>query len=174
MRKNTGKLTYAALISGLSVALLWISAFFPTMSLTIVAIAGICIISVLIECGYKYAGICLGATGILSLIMIPDKSNAVLYLLIFGSYPLLKSVFERIKNVGLGYFCKVFYCVCVLCVLYFLFTGIVLEFVPMEHYVLPILLVGGLLFFLLYDFALSRLIVFYFQRIHTKLGRFVK
>ncbi len=169
--KNTSKLTYGALLSGLSVVFLWLSAFFPTLSLTIVAIAGILIISVLIECGYRYAILCYIAVSVLSFMLVTDRINVLFYIFILGSYPIVKSFLERIKNIYLSYFVKLIYCNSVLLVLYFFFTAVVTEFIPFENFVLPVLLIGGSVFFIVYDLALTKLIVYYLRFIHPKLKR---
>ncbi len=170
--KSTSKLTYSALLVGLSVVFMWLSAFFPTLSLTIVAVAGILIISVLIECGYRYAILTYFAVSILSLLLVTDRVNVVFYIFILGSYPIIKSVFERIKISYLSYIIKLLYCILLLIVLYLFFKGIVSEFIPTNFSLLPTLLIGGLVFFVVYDMALTKLVVYYLQFIHPKLKRF--
>lgn len=165
---KTFQLTFASLICALSVALMWLSSFFPTLSLTIVAISGILIIAVLLECGYKSAILCFAATALLSVAIVPDKVNVIFYIFILGSYPIVKSFLEKIRNIKISYFVKLVYCIFLLFVLYFAFTGVVLQFIPMSDFILPILLVGGSLFFLIYDMALTKLIVFYLLRIQPK------
>jgi len=168
LEKRTFRLTFSALICALSVALLWLSSFFPTLSLTIVAISGILMIAVLIECGYKHAVLCFAAASLLSLLLVSDKVNVLFYIFILGSYPIVKSVLEKIRNIKLSYFVKLVYCNLLLLVLYFTFTGVVMEFIPVTAFVVPVLLVGGSVFFLIYDLALTKLVLFYLQRVRVK------
>ena len=168
MIKSTFKLTFSALLSALSVILIWLSSFFPTLSLSIVAIAGIMLISVLLECGYKFAFLSFFVTSSLSLILAPDKVNVFVYIVLLGSYPLVKSFLEKIKNRKLCFFVKLVYCNLLLSVIYLTFKSIVLQFVPISEFVYPVLLLGGSAFFVIYDLALSKLIVFYLLRIRTK------
>ena len=48
--------------------------------------------------GLKAGFFCYGATGLLGLLLVPDKANALLYLLFFGLWPMLKSLLERIAQ----------------------------------------------------------------------------
>jgi len=90
------------------------------------------------------------------------------YIAIAGSYPLLKSLFEKILNTKICFFVKLFYCIFLLSMLYLTFKGVVMQFIPSEQYLYPVLLFGGSIFFIIYDLALTKLIIFYMQRIRVK------
>ena len=72
----------------------------------IVAIAGLFPAGAVVSAGLKAGFFCYGAAGLLGLLLVPDKANALLYLLFFGLWPMLKSLLERIPARPLEWLCK--------------------------------------------------------------------
>lgn len=96
--KETKKITVSAFAAAISTVLCILSSVFPTMSLTVLAVCGLISALALNLCGYRYALLQYVAVSVLALVLSPDKSCAVYYIFLFGHYPILKAVFERISN----------------------------------------------------------------------------
>lgn len=91
----TRKLAVSALLTALSVVLIWFAAIIPTGSAAVVAVAGVLGGIALIECGYAWATLLFAATAILSFILVPDIGVSAMFAAMFGWYPLVKSAIER-------------------------------------------------------------------------------
>ncbi|MBQ5390576.1 MAG: hypothetical protein IIU58_06695 [Clostridia bacterium] len=93
--KNTKKLAFSALMAALGVACMYMGALFEVLDLSTAAIASICVMLVLTELGMRYAWLTFAVTGVLSLILLPTKTAAILFLGFLGFYPMAKAYFER-------------------------------------------------------------------------------
>lgn len=82
-------------MAALGVALMYAGALFEVLDLSTAAIASICVLLVLTELGGRYAWLTYAVTGVLSLLLLPQKFAAVLFLGFLGFYPMAKSFFER-------------------------------------------------------------------------------
>ncbi len=99
--KNTKKLAFASLMSALGVACMYIGALFEVLDISTAAIASICVLLVRTELGGRYAWLTYAVTGVLSLLLLPQKFAAVLFIGFLGFYPMAKSFFEQ-KFRGIG------------------------------------------------------------------------
>lgn len=95
MRAKTKNIALCAVFAAISILLAFLSAVFSSMSLSLLALCGVISAVVLSRCGYRYTLIMYAAVSILSVIFLPDKSCAVLYIFVFGLYPILKALFEK-------------------------------------------------------------------------------
>lgn len=93
--RNTKKLSLAALMSALGVAFMYGGAMLEVLDLSTAALASICVMLVLVEIGMRYAWLTYAVTGVLSLLLLPQKLAAVLFLGFLGFYPMTKAFFER-------------------------------------------------------------------------------
>jgi hypothetical protein len=69
------------------------------LDLTMVAIASLLIMLSVIEIGGGYPYLIWLVTGVLSMLLLPDKFGALLYLLFGGIYPIFKEMFERLHYI---------------------------------------------------------------------------
>lgn len=93
--RNTKKLSLAALMSALGVAFMYGSAMLEVLVLSTAALASICVMLVLVEIGMRYAWLTYAVTGVLSLLLLPQKLAAIFFLGFLGFYPMAKAFFER-------------------------------------------------------------------------------
>ena len=172
--KKTFKITFCALIAALAVVLMIITTFVPFGTYALPIFAGALLIAVVIEFNCKWAlGIYL-VVSILSAFLVGDKEAVVFFIALFGYYPILKNVFERkIQNkiVVLVLKLVVFN---IAAVAAFYFTSFVLgipaeEYTIFGFYVPYLFLIMGNVIFLLYDKALSALVVYYVRVLSPKL-----
>jgi len=94
--KKIKAITFSGLSIALIVVLMFMASIFDVLDYSIAAICGVIITFVLIEFGTSSAiGVHAGAS-ILSLILIPNKINALLFVAFCGWYPLVKRYLERV------------------------------------------------------------------------------
>ncbi|MFT8887775.1 MAG: hypothetical protein ABF904_03065 [Ethanoligenens sp.] len=159
------------MLSALSLVLLLLAGVLPVMGLVFPAIAGILLLVVVIELDVKWAWGIFAAVTILGLLLCPDKSVVIYYFFFFGHYPLLKKYVERLHHRVFQWVIKIpLFNACI--ILAYLVT-IKLFGVSADalRYGYPVTLVLANAAFILYDIALSRLIVTYVYRIRKYLQR---
>ncbi len=168
MDKKTRKLTFAALLTALTVALLYIASVLPTSRIGVTAISGLLIAAAVIEYGIGAGLSCFAASAVLAAVIIPMKSVALLYALFFGSYPILKSLIERTKNRAAEWALKLLVFNAALTVLYFLWRLGFLAGIEPGAAVSAVFYAISNVFFVLYDIAFTRLVQLYISKIHIK------
>ena len=82
--KSAGRAALVGVLSALSLVFLYASALVPTGQMGVVAVAGLLVAAAVVSGGLSAGFLCYGATGLLGLLLLPDKANALLYLLFFG------------------------------------------------------------------------------------------
>lgn len=159
----------------LGVILMTVGAFIEVLDLSTAALASLLCIFVVIEIGGGYSWALWAATSLLSLLMLPQKSPAIFYTLFLGYYPILKSYFERLPQI-FAWILKLVTFHASLGLIYLslkLFVPIELDELGQSH-----LLVGtyvlALICFIVYDFALSKLITAYLYRFRKYFERIFK
>ncbi|MPM10783.1 hypothetical protein SDC9_57118 [bioreactor metagenome] len=169
---GAGRLALNALFTALAYITLFLSAVLPSGRIGFAAAAGLFPAAAIISGGGLPAGcLCYAAIGILALLLIPSKDSAVLFLLFFGLYPLLKCLVERIKTRPVAWACKLLICNAALFVFWFLFRSAFLSQLPSEFELPWIFFLAGNIAFVFYDVGFSGLISFYVRRIHNAVFR---
>lgn len=181
--KNTSKTAFGAIMSALSIALMISTAVIPFLSYAIPAVCGVLITIVVIECDKKWATLVYASVSILSLIIIPDKSAGASYALIFGYYPIVKTIFESKLPKILCKLIKLILANAVLLASYYIslfFFGIDTEGIEWitpyltKWYVAPIIIIFVSIFFSMYDTVLTRLAIIYKKKWQKKLRKTFK
>lgn len=152
--------TFAIALGGLACCfilfVLYFACFFPRGTLGIVAISGLFPYFVKLVSSFKGGFLCWGASSILGFLLLPEKSVAVLFTFCFGLYPLLKFKLEE-NNFLIAVVLKLCYAnlsflLCFICLKQVLFP----LFPPFFHHY-QVLLLGGNIYFLAYDYGLSQM-----------------
>ncbi len=168
MRKKSAasKVAYPAILAALAVALVYLASIVPTGSWGIVAAAGLLPAAAVISVGTKAGALCWAGASILALLVAPDKFCALLFTVLFGPYPIVKSLAEGPRKKLLEYAVKLAFFNAALTVLYLTMTGAMLAALPqmLGGAVWLLYLVGNIVF-LAYDHGSSRLIAVYIRRI---------
>lgn len=89
---------FGAIACALSVIFLYASSMLPVMKTSLPAVAGIFCAFTLANCGVFPSILVYFATTLLSLLLLPTKTPAVLYAILFGIYPILKHLIERLRH----------------------------------------------------------------------------
>ena len=181
--KNTSKVALGAIMTGLSIALMISTAIIPFLSYAVPAICGVLITIMVIECEKKWALLVYASVSILSLLIIPDKSAGAAYAMIFGYYPVLKSVFEAKLPKFAAVSAKLILFNTVLLISYYVslrFFGIDTEGIEWiapylnKWYIAPIIVVFASIFVMMYDTVLTRLTINYKKRWRKKFRKTFK
>lgn len=174
--KQSAKTALGGIVSALSVALMCAGALLPFLTYALPAAAGLLIVFAVIEIGSKWAFGVYAAVSILSMLLVPDKEIAVLYAAFFGYYPIIKPIFETKLPKWLAWVLKLFvFNASVVCSYIVMIKLLGISFEDMGDFgkwAVPILLGGGNLAFLIYDFAVSRGVDAYFAKWRRHFKRF--
>lgn len=157
------------MLAALQLVLLYLGTIAPSSKLAFTAVAGVINAAVLIECGVGSSILSFVVVSALSAVILPQKSLALLYIVFFGYYPLLKSAAEHIRNRVVEWVSKlaVFNIACTICWAALQF-GFITD-ISLPDVALALLWLGLNAVFVIYDIGLTRLIALYIQRIHKTL-----
>ncbi len=169
MKKGKIKqLTVCASLAALGVVLLSIGPLIDVLDASLAVLASILCIVAVIEYGKAAPWLVYAVTAVLSLVLMPQNSAALMYLLFFGYYPILKEKLERLPKV-LSWVLKelIFNVAMVICIVAIKLLLFPTATVTVWTYAILVALCEVV--FVLYDIALTRLISFYVYKIR---GRF--
>ena len=96
-KSKSWAMAYCGMAAALSVALMLLGAVFPIAMFIAPAVASFLIATVCVECGKTMALTAYGAVSLLSLLFVPDKEVALVFVFLLGYYPLVKPRLERIR-----------------------------------------------------------------------------
>ena len=175
--KKTSKIALSAVFAALSVALMALVSIIPNLDLALPAISGLFVAVIVIEVDKKWALGVWATVSLLSLTVVPNKA-AIIYAVFFGYYPVLKSVLESKTPRAVEYIIKILTFSVVMSLSYFLmvkFMGIDPDLPDfLGKWAIPAIALLGIIAFLLYDYALSKLITFYCLRLSSRLRKILK
>ncbi|HIZ56606.1 MAG TPA: hypothetical protein H9671_10515 [Firmicutes bacterium] len=171
---NSRQIAFGGMIAALCIALMFLSGVLPFMEITTPAVAGVLLIFIVLEIGFKWSLIVYAVTALLALLITPNREAAVLFIAFFGYYPIIKSKLEQIKNRLIEYIIK--FCIFDVAILgsymamIFLFQ--MTELLDgMSDYgtvgLLGLLVLANVTFYL-YDLAITRLVSMYIHWFRPK------
>ena len=176
--KKTSKIALSAVFAALSVALMALVSIIPNLELALPAISGLFVAVIVIEVDKKWALGVWAAVSLLSLTVVPNKESVIIYTVFFGYYPVLKAVLESKTPRTVEYIIKILTFSVVMSLSYFLmikFMGIDPDLPDfLGKWAIPAIAILGIVTFLLYDYALSKLITFYCLRLSKRLRKILK
>lgn len=165
-RGAAGKVAYPAILSALALILVYLGSITPTGSWGIIAAAGLlpsaAVISVSLTAGF----LCWASAAILAFLLTPDKLCALLFGVLFGLYPMVKSLVERLRKKPLEYVLKLAFFNAAFTVVWLTMAAAVTASLPRVLGSSVWVLYGAAnVIFLLYDYGFSKLIALYVARI---------
>lgn len=170
-RGATFRLAFSAMLTALTVIFLLAADLLPTAQLALCCFAGFFVGAAVSTFGYATGVLCWLAASLLGLIVLPGKGSAVLFLICFGIYPVLKGKLERIKPAALSWAIKLIYCNAVLAVCLLGLSKLLFPELESETLPLPLLWAAYVGIFILYDVTFTRVMIFYQGRILPVLTR---
>lgn len=167
-RKRTRRLAISAILSALGVVILYLGAIVEVLDLSVAVIASfLCVLAVL-EMGGVYPWLIYSVISILSLVLLPLKTAAVVFVVFAGYYPIVKAYYERLGAI-LSWIVKLVHFNLALTVLLLVSRLFLPDFSEMTPLLYVAVYVLGNLFFVLYDIALTRVISLYLRRLRDRL-----
>lgn len=167
MRKRAaGHIAYPAVLGAVSLLLVYVASVAPSGSWGLVAAAGLFPAAAVISVGMGAGFLCWGGVSLLAFLLLPEKFCALLYAVLFGLYPLVKSLIERLRKRWAEYVLKLIFFNAAFTLVTQVIAGAVLDTLPgilLER--LWVLYLTANVVFILYDYGFSRLIGFYVARI---------
>ena len=154
------------MLSALGVVLLYLGSVVEVVDISMAVIASLFCVFAVIEYGGSAPWLVFSVTAVLSLILLPNKTPAVMYAFFFGFYPILKEQFEKMKSVTAWILKEIVFNVAL--VLIFFAVKYLLTIPDMLFTMYVILVVGCEVVFVLYDIALTRLISLYVYRLRKR------
>lgn len=175
MKKST-QVALGGICSALCLLLIFMTCMFPFTDFAFPALAGIVLIAVMIENGTSTAILVYAAVSILSVVIVPSKEAAMMFVFFFGYYPIVKAKLEKIPFRLVEYILKfalfngaVITCYALIVALFGL--GAVIENGPLGKFSLFILLGLGNVAFIIYDAAVTRMTFFYLRWFRPRILR---
>ncbi len=165
VRGSTKSIAAAAMLSALGVIVMLIGSVISTLDLTMVAIASVFVFFAVLEMGSPYQYLIYAVTALLSLLLLPDKFSAFLYLIFGGIYPILKQKLEKLPKL-LRRILKTVYFNAVLFAM--IFGAKYLFGIDEDGLTIVLFALGNAAFFL-YDVAMTKLITYYLLALRRKL-----
>lgn len=166
------KIAFGAVVAALSLVLMLLTGIMPFGTYAFPCFAGILLVAIVIDFGVPWALGVYAGISVLSLLLVSDKEAALYYVLILGIYPILKSLFERIKLKWLSFTVKLVYFNLMAVAAFFI--SIYVLAVPVDSFSIfgvnmPLLfLVLGNGVFVVYDICVTRLIYVYVNIWHNR------
>ncbi len=161
MKKVSYKVSLGGIVAALCLVLMFLTAVFPPLNMTLPLFAGMLITVVAVEVSCSWAFVTYAVVAVLAFFVTPDKEAWLFFTLLFGYYPVAKAYFEKIKKKLLGWLCKLAaFNISVVIIFYVLMNilgtlDLFEEFGFYNEWLIPALLVGGNLIFLFYDYTLT-------------------
>ena len=165
-RGAAARVAYPAILSALALILIYLGSIAPTGSWGIIAAAGLlpsaAVISVSLTAGF----LCWASAAILAFLLVADKLCALLFGVLFGLYPMVKSLAERLGKKPMEYVLKLAFFNAAFTVVYLTMSGAVTASLPRVLGSSVWVLYGlANVIFLLYDYGFSKLIGLYIARV---------
>ena len=134
MRKRTkaAKVAYPAILGAISLIFVYIASVVPTGNWGLVAIAGLFPAAAVISVSLKAGFLCWAGVSVLAFLLLPGKFCALLFAALFGLYPMIKSLIERLRRMGSEYLLKLLFFNAVFTLIYLLMSTAVLDSLPKQ------------------------------------------
>lgn len=165
---KSSQIAKGGIFAALSLILLYISSVFPTNRLFILGIASCIIPLSVITTGIKNTIVVYSAISLLSLFIIPSKLISIAYILIFGSYGLVKYFIEKLSNIPLEFVLKLLYFNISSTIILLIYKLLLLK-TPAININIYLLIIIMEFAFLVFDYTLTAFIVYAKKNLLKKL-----
>lgn len=153
------KITYSGILLGLNIVLLLISNLISINTMFFMGLASLIISVIVMEYGVNTGVVFYIASIILSFVVMPNKSQWLLYTLTFGIYGLVKYFIEKGRPIYIEVILKLIFANLVAVILYLILKNIVI--IPINIITIIVYQVA----FLVYDYVYSLFIEYYNEKI---------
>lgn len=162
------KVAVGGVFSAIALVLMMLTGVFPFGTYAFPVIAGVMLIVIYLEFGFRWSMFVYGVISIMSVLFVSDKEAALFFLLLFGYYPVVKSFIERIKSKIVQYIIKLAIFNAAAVSVYFLMLfvfGMPVDSFELFGVNIPLIfLIVGNFVFLIYDLAINVVVAQYLQK----------
>ncbi|MDY4813789.1 MAG: hypothetical protein SO152_08080 [Ruminococcus sp.] len=162
------KVAVGGVFSAIALVLMMLTGVFPFGTYAFPVIAGVMLIVIYLEFGFRWSMLVYGVISIMSVLFVSDKEAALFFLLLFGYYPVVKSFIERIKSKIVQYIIKLAIFNTAAVSVYFLMLfvfGMPADSFELFGVNIPLIfLIVGNFVFLIYDLAINVVVAQYLQK----------
>lgn len=159
------KIAYSGILLALNIILLILVNIIPTNTLFLLGLASLPIAIVIMEYGPKSGIIFYIGSVLLSFMIMANKAQWILYVFTFGIYGLVKYIIEKDRSFVREYIFKLLVANILIILAYIILKGFV--YIPINIFIILIFEIS----FIIYDFAYSRFIDFYNDKLRTFVRR---
>lgn len=169
--KKTKRLSISAVLTALSVAIMYIGALTGVLDISAVVIASFAVMLADFELRIPYNLMVYAGTSVLSFLILPNKQTALMYILFGGIYPIIKRYLCAVRPKLLSYALRVLSFELMLTAILWL----VAKFFMLDDYTwiyshLWIVYLVLTPIFLLYDYVIELVAGFYYAKIRPKIA----
>lgn len=167
MKKISYKIALGGVLASVCILMMFMTAVFPVLNYVLPVFAGTLIAVAAIEISTSWGFATFAAVAVLSVFVTPDKEAAILFIMFFGYYPVLKFHIDKIKAGIIRWVIKIaVFNVAIITAYYIIIyiTGAVdffEEFDFLGQYAVEIVLAIGNVFFILYNYTVSSIVTCY-------------
>lgn len=175
MNNKSTQIALGGVASSLCLLLMFFTGLIPFSTFAMPALAGMVLIAIVIENGYKAAFMVFFSVAFLSIFIVPDREAALIFIAFTGYYPIIKGAIERIPFFLFRYIIKFLtFNTAIISLYLFLMNVLGINEVlnsmgEFGKYTPLILLVMGNVIFIIYDFALTNIVYVYLNVIRPKI-----
>lgn len=160
------QVAYPAILGALAVVLVYLACLAPTGQWGIVAAAGLLPAAAVVSVGLKAGFLCWAGAAVLALLLAPDKFCALLFAVLFGLYPMVKSLAEGLRKKPVEYLLKLAFFNAAFTVVYLTMAAAMLGSLPeVLGSSVWVLYLAANAVFLAYDYGFGKLIAVYIARV---------
>ena len=165
--EKTKKIALCGMLSALGVVVLYLGSLIEVLDISMAVIASLLAVMAVIEYGGLAPWAIYAVTSILSVVLLPSKLPAVMYIMFFGFYPIIKEKIEKLRRRVIGWAIKeIVFNVCLISLM-LIAKWFMLD--PEGLFVFEVIFFClANVTFVLYDIALTRLISLYIFKIRKK------
>lgn len=176
MNSTSYKVALGGIISALCLVSMFLTGVIPILSLALPMIAGTLMMIIKVEVSTGWSFLTYIAVSMLSLFVTFDKESSVMFIFLFGLYPILKTFFDKVKLKLVRVLSKlIYYNVSVTIAFQITFKLFGMEELAdqMNQYFphgMLVLLIATNPIFLMYDYVLNNLIDIYYKKLKPKIS----
>lgn len=168
------------ILSAICVIMMFFTGVIPAGGYVLPAFAGIVIWVIYREINLKWALLSYSAVALLALLLTPDIESKLLFAAFFGYYPSVRDTVNKIKSKLIAFFVRWGIFNIAVVAVYFLLLNVLgmaelmEDFAGFGEWALLIFWGLGNIIFLLYDFCLDNMALFYDKWLRRKLQKVIK
>lgn len=166
-KNKTFRLALCAILSALGVVFIYLGSLLEVLDMSASVIASVGCIFAAIEFGGVYPWLIYAVTGTLSLILAPNPMSALMYILFFGFYPILKLKLEKRRRLTSWILKEVVFNIS-LAILFILWETVFVVEAEISLLLNILFIVLAEITFPIYDIALSRISFVYLTKLRSK------